>query len=121
MDLGRACFTRLSRVKSRVHFILLEWMRITVNTQNNETLSYARRPEIPRQYLRHICRSALLGSIRLRFLVIRSFALEKACSDRTLVTWMERKSRKAGVYSLLCWCHHAPEGAYAVDVDSVTR
>jgi hypothetical protein len=47
MDLGRASFTGLTGVKARVHIILFEFMKITVKTQNNETLSYSQRPERP--------------------------------------------------------------------------
>jgi hypothetical protein len=47
MDLGRASFTGLTRVRARVHVIVFEFMEITVKTQKNETLSYSQRPEKP--------------------------------------------------------------------------
>jgi hypothetical protein len=52
--LGRAGFMGLTRVKARVHSILLKSMKINAKRQNKDALSYSRRPETPRPARTHL-------------------------------------------------------------------
>jgi hypothetical protein len=69
--LGRAGFMGLTRVKARVHSILLKSMKINAKRQNKDALSYSRRPETPRPARTSVFRSghfhiagAILGIIQ---------------------------------------------------------